>query len=1230
MLLFAILFLTNCATYKAKYENDKSANDLPTTKEISHTLYLIGDAGISPLGGMNPTLKQFKKRLGNARENSMAIFLGDNIYPAGLPDKKDSTVAYITAKSHLEAQLQTLEKFKGKPLFIPGNHDWYTQGLEGLERQQEYVQKRLNNKKAFLPEDGCPIEEIELGEDLIVIAIDTEWYLTNWDKRPDMNAKCDIKSREKFFTELEDAIKDNRGKTTILALHHPMFSYGPHGGQYSFRKQFYPKKMAIPLPVLGSFINVLRRTTGTSIADMQNKLYRELKKRVVTLAQQSDKVIFVSGHEHSLQYIVEENTPQIVSGSGAKIGKTRLLNGSKFSTGENGYAVLEVYKDGSSRVRYYGVNAIGEEKFLFTSQVLPPDRVLEYDRFEDQFYATATASVYTDDEINKSGFYKFLWGDRYRKYYGTKVTVPTVSLDTLFGGLTPIQKGGGHQSKSLRLRHKSGKEYVMRALRKSAELYLQSMAFKDQYVVGDFEDTYTEDVLSDFYTGAHPYAPFTLGPLSDAVGIYHTNPRLYYVPKQPALEDFNIEFGNELYMIEEHVSDGHGDLASFGFANKIGSTDDLIENLRDDEKYSIDMEAYIRARLFDMMIGDWDRHIDQWRWAEFKNKETGNVVYKPIPRDRDQVYSLMGDGALMSLATRIIPALSLMEGFNKEIRSVKGFNSSPKTFSLDMVVLPQTDISLWEEQAAFIQKNITEAVIDKALLAFPKEVQDPQTMARIKKVLLARKDNLVKTARAYYSVINKFGVVTGTDKDDYFTINKRKDGSTEVIAQRIKDGEKAAIFFKKTYNSKYTGEIWVYGLDDDDVFEVEGDNETKIRIVGGQNNDVYKILSKRGVHIYDYKDKDNTYDESGYARIHKSNDYHSNTYLFSDLKNSNNQIIPAIGFNPDDGVRIGFTNVYTYNGFRQNPFTSQHTIDAAFYFATTGFDVGYKGEFAHLFQNWNLEIETRATSPNFSDNFFGLGNETINRDDELDLDFNRVKIRKIQFAPSVVWRGRLGGKFRTGVSYEKIDVENTEDRFINTFYQQNNIETENNFLGVDAQYTYENTDNAAFPTMGMATSLHFGYKMNTNGDESFGYIIPSLSFDYKLIPSGKLVLATKWKAHFTVGDEYQFYQGATIGASDGPRGFRNERFTGKKSYYQLTDIRYSLAERKTGLLPVSTGIYGGFDYGRIWLPTDNSDIWHTSYGGGFFFNGADILTASFALFNSEDGLRFAFGIGFGF
>jgi hypothetical protein len=210
-------------------------------------------------------------------------------------------------------------------------------------------------------------------------------------------------------------------------------------------------------------------------------------------------------------------------------------------------------------------------------------------------------------------------------------------------------------------------------------------------------------------------------------------------------------------------------------------------------------------------------------------------------------------------------------------------------------------------------------------------------------------------------------------------------------------------------------------------------------------------------------------------------------------------------------------------------------------------------------------------------------------------------------------------------------VEETDNRFVNVFYQQNGEETNNNFIGVHTDYSFENRDNEAFPTIGMATSVQVGFKDNLDSEGgNYAYFIPTISFDYKLIPNGRLVLATKWKGHFNMGNGYEFYQAASIGGTDGLRGFRNQRFIGKTSYYQNTDIRFSLKKKRTRLVPLALGVYGGFDYGRVWSPGIISKSWHTSYGGGFFLNASDVISINTALFASEDGTRFMFGLGFGF
>ncbi|MEC3906781.1 metallophosphoesterase [Tamlana sp. 2201CG12-4] len=1225
---FIIVFLTlinACATYEAQYTNEKHQETTFPNKDIVHSFYLVGDGGNSPIGTSTEAIKAFKQELSKASKHSTAIFLGDNIYPKGMPEKDKEGRAF--AEHQLNVQIESVKDYKGKVIFIPGNHDWYSNGLKGLKRQEKYVEDALG-KNTFLPENGCPIEKVDLAKNVVLIIIDSEWYMTNWDTHPTINDDCEIKTRAKFFDELEGEIKKARGKTTVIAIHHPMFTNGSHGGQYSFGNHMSP------LPVLGSLKNLIRKTGGVITVDDQNKRYNEFRKRIITLSQENDKTIFVSGHDHNLQYLVEDNLPQIVSGSGSKTNATRNVGGGQFSFGAQGYARLDVFKDGSSYVRFYSGDTI-----VFQTQVLPEDKKKVFTTYPSSYPAKKVASVYSEEETTKGGLYKFFWGNRYREDFSTKVMAPTVDLDTLLGGLTVIRKGGGHQSKSLRLKDKQGREYVMRALRKNAVQYLQAVAFKDQYIKGQFNNTYTEGLLLDVFTGSHPYAPFTIGKLSDAVGIYHTNPVLYYVPKQNALGHFASEFGDELYMIEERTDSGHGDKASFGFSNELISTDDVLKKLVKDEDYVLDEEAYVRARLFDMLIGDWDRHEDQWRWAEFK--ENGKTIYRPVPRDRDQAFSIMADGALLSAATKIVPALRLMQSYDTELKSAKWFNLEP--YPLDMALINQSDKTVWDTQVRYIMDHLTDEVIDEAFNDFPPEVNQ-NTIADIRKKLIGRRANLQKISDSYYTHINKYAVVKGTHKDDWFDIERLQNGQTKVSAYRIKKDKKADLFHERTYTSAETREIWVYGLDDDDRFEVygTGDDLIKVRLIGGQNKDRYNIINGKKLKIYDQKSKENEFITNN-GSIRLTDDYETNIYDYKKLKNSSNSFVPTLGANPDDGFKIGFVNTLTYYGFERNPFSSQHTFSGAYYFATNGFDLAYNGEIAKVIGNLNLGFNANFTSPNYAINFFGYGNQTPNpeADDDdgldVDLDYNRVKLKTLRFEPALIWRGQLGASFKLGVTYESIGVQKTEGRFINDAFVGDNVAFNDDFYGINAKYQFENSDNEAFPTLGMLFAVKTGYTNNMSKSKGFGYIIPELGFDYKLIPSGQLVLATKLKGHVNFGDDFEFYQAANIGANNGLRGYRNERFTGKSAFVQSTDLRLSLRQLKTGLMPLYIGFYGGFDYGRVWVddallldPSHHSDNWNTSIGGGFFANAANMMTLNLSAFHSDDGLRLAFKLGFGF
>ncbi len=317
IILFLIALIFNaCATYDAQYVNDEVKQNQFPNKEIDKTFYLVGDAGLSPQNGLSDGLKAFQDYISDKKtKGDYTIFLGDNIYPAGLPDKDEK--GRESAENGLNAQIKSVKEFKGKTIFIPGNHDWYSNGLKGLKREEKYIEDALG-KNTFLPENGCPLESIDVSETIQLIIIDTQWYLENWNHNPTINDDCEIKTRERLFEEIEGELKKAQNKTVVFAMHHPMFTNGVHGGYFAAEKHLFPTQSKIPVPIFASLLTQVRTQGGVSIQDRYNERYHKLMSRLETITLDADNVVFVSGHEHTLQYIENESIKQIVSGSGSK------------------------------------------------------------------------------------------------------------------------------------------------------------------------------------------------------------------------------------------------------------------------------------------------------------------------------------------------------------------------------------------------------------------------------------------------------------------------------------------------------------------------------------------------------------------------------------------------------------------------------------------------------------------------------------------------------------------------------------------------------------------------------------------------------------------------------------------------------------------------------------------------------------------------------------------------
>ncbi len=1225
----------SCATKKTQFDASKEhiqAISSSKNSPIAHSFYLIGDAGNVK---NNKTLSHFqalKEQLAKHSKNSTVLFLGDNIYPRGLPPKSSSD--RNTAEHCLQVQLDLVENFKGNSIFIPGNHDWYSNGTKGIWRQENYIKKHGNGRTKFLPKNACPITKIKIKKDIDLLIIDSEWYIQNWDKDPKINDKCSIKTRRRFLEELESEINKSQNKTLIIAVHHPMFSNGPHGGEYSLASHLKP------LPVLGTLKNIIRKTSGISPADQSHWRYREFIHQVNSLVLLHKRSVIVSGHEHSLQYLTAANGKirQIISGSASKSSATKLsennlsfLGGETnytghFSSGNKGYAVLNIHENKQITVDFIDL----ENNKTYTIEVLKPKKTLEKQLFKTKsdYSTTFKTSIFKPASVVKSRTYKFFWGDHYRHYFGLPFEAKVAWLDTLYGGLKVIKKGGGHQSNSLRLEDKNGKQYAMRSLRKNTQKYLKSQLKGAAYNLNEWEETSANRILNDFFTTPHPFGALSIGTMAAAINVNYATTKLYYIPKQANLGKHNDLYGDALYFIEERPSDGHQALQSFGAPDAFISTNGLLEKIRKSSKHKVDEEAYIRARIFDMIIGDWDRHFDQWRWAIKKQKD-GTKLYTPIPRDRDAAFAKF-DGLVLNLLIKLIPEMRFWQSYDGDLKHSKWFMQ--EAYNLDKAILTRSNVETWKKQAKYIQKHLTDAVIDKAFEQFPKEMQD-STVTIIKNNLKQRRKNIVKISEKFGSYLDKIIIIRATDKADKITITRLTKGRTKVEIQAIKQ-QNDAPYYSRIFHKKKTREIVIYGLNGDDHFSVNGPGKTaiKLRLLGGQNHDTYTINNNKNLSVFDFKSKKSTLNGTKKPRSVFTDLYNTNTYHYRTVQNNTNQLFPFALFKSEEGASIFIHNTYTVHGVNGNPFREQHSLKTMYNTNTLGFTLNYIGEFANIFPSWNFVIDVLYTTPKFTINYLGNGNNTRKTVKGHKYKFYKTDIEMFHLKPGFVLRRQnKASLLNISPFYEIKKVADNIHRFAhrNAPLVDKAVFEKQEFLGLQTAFIYNNVNAQDFPTYGFHLWLLAGYKFSINNTlTNISYLKSRCAIDYKLNKKGNLVLSTKIGAELNLGTDYLFYDAVSIGGSNGLRGFIDNRFSGNSAAYQNTDVRLKIARIQSSFIPLTLGIYGGFDYGRVWQQNEYSRKWHTSAGGGVWVSALNALSFQLALFNSIDGNLLSVGLNF--
>jgi hypothetical protein len=810
------------------------------------------------------------------------------------------------------------------------------------------------------------------------------------------------------------------------------------------------------------------------------------------------------------------------------------------------------------------------------------------------------------DRVN--GLHRKFFGENYRKEWGQNTQLPVIDLSKILGDFKPIKLGGGHQTVSLRLISGTGQEYVLRNIEKDASVLLPVALRK----------TFARDIVDDAMSSQHPFSPLVVSELAEAVKVPHAHPLIGVVKDDPLLGEFNKTFAGKVCLIEEREPMG-----------KSENSQRMFSDLNEDNDNNVDGEAFLRARLLDLLIDDWDRHPDQWRWVDMKKGR--QKFYTGIPRDRDQAF-YMNQGVFPHYASMpwVVP---ILQGFEGKIKHPK-YSLKEGAFLGSRPALQMT-YDRWMNITNEFIAAIPDEVIEKALLQLP-----PASWQRGHEKLLAtlkeRRDNIPAAMSKYYHFLNRVVYIQLSNKNELISI--KNDSSQSLLVHIQKKGKKGEgqTILSKLYEPGITKEIRIYTGEGNDSVIIDNNSPISIRVIGGEGNKVYNIIhSSKKTKVYDKEQNAFYYGETDRLIRHSSDDSANTAFTPANRYNVFKPLV-GLGLNRDDGFILGIGFQYFRQGFRKTPYASMNRLMLYHSFATSAFKIKYSGEWLNVFGKTDFVASADIFAPQNIQNFFGRGNETP-YDKNNDISFYRARFSLFQFAAGARWRDKIGVSFSVGPALQRYSFDSSDNkgRIINypsfvKSYDSATISKSKTHAGVIVNLIVNKRNNLIIPSKGYYFNVKLqGYAGANKYSESFAQLIPEFSVYAPLNKKHTIVLAERVGGGISVG-KTTFYQSLFAGGHENLLGYRQYRFAGEHSLYNNLELRMRIANFTGYIVPGEFGFIGFYDLGRVWVKEDDSNTWHHGTGGGLYFAPAKLAVLSVVAGYSKEGWYPYVTVGFRF
>jgi hypothetical protein len=783
----------------------------------------------------------------------------------------------------------------------------------------------------------------------------------------------------------------------------------------------------------------------------------------------------------------------------------------------------------------------------------------------------------------KPASFQHWWGKNRRKEWIVLLRVPIVNLDSIDGGLAPYKTGGGNETRSLKLRTATGKEYALRSINKS----------RKDVIPPYFANTFVANLIKDGVSMSHPYGAFALAYMEGKAGIPHTIPILVYIPKQSALDTFNKRYANSLYMIEQKPEGDWNESDNLGNFSSFASTEDVVKNILRDHHHLAIQSAYVRARLFDMLIADWDRHEDNWQWG--KRKSGDLVTYIPVPKDRDQAF-FKHDGVLIDFMIRN-SGLGFMQNFDYSLKNMKTLNMEEK--DIDRFFTNEMNKEDWIREARTLQQSLTDDVIERSVQQLAPEVFNISGKELIEK-LKSRLNDLPRAATSYYDFLAKEVDVIGTEQRELFEVKKENGRDLLVTITRINndDVKEDTPYYKRLFHPNETHQIRLYGMGGKDQFAVDNSaNSIKIRIIGSRKDDSVQYLPKR-IHFYE---EGNKYFQSTSDRMKLSSDTEVIRYKYDWFNYNTRGFEPVISYNYEDRFYGGIKYQLKTYKWGRDPFSAKHVIGLNYSFSQKAISANYNGIIPNVIGHYNIIAEANYDAIQWT-NFFGLGNHTDHP--TKDIYYYRMHVRNLSLT------GGLSREFGDNTIEAKAFfkamhiLQDSTIHAAKVFESSSNVFSSNQYAGLQLTYKFVSVDDSILPTRGITFITNGTYVRNITQTDFFQqydarfqtYLPLNKKFSFILRVGGATIVGPA-----SILNNALPMQHAIIGGPVNLRGYAFDRFWGRTSFYNNSEFRF-ITNLKSYVMNARIGMLAFLDEGRVWMPGESSTDIHTGYGVGVLFS----------------------------